>query len=96
MIKRLRAALAAWADVHLVADWRRWWKLWSVQLGLALGALVALFGDPQTWVSIAQDLYSIPPEYRWFVPRIVGFAIGFAPTILRLWNQAKPKGQCGG
>jgi hypothetical protein len=68
------------------------WTFTSVHYVLVLGAITTYFSEPSNWSSLASTFYSIPPEYRGFVPPALGFLVGIVPVVLRLWNQGKKNG----
>ena len=74
---------------HLVDDARQCWTWASIHWALLLGAVTTYFSEPSNWSSLASTFYSIPPEYRVFVPPAFGFLVAVIPIALRLWKQGK-------
>lgn len=74
---------------HMVDDANNAWTWASIHCALIMGVITAYFSEPANWSSLASTFYSVPPEYRAFVPPILGFIVAFIPTALRLWKQGK-------
>ena len=75
---------------RLVSNWRSAHKWWSVRLAALSGLLATIAGyllDPATILMAINLLYAMPPEYRWFIPPMAGFAIAAVPIFVRLWKQ---------
>jgi hypothetical protein len=77
---------------HLVDDVRRVWTWATTYWHLIFGAVTAYCADPSNWSAISSTFYSIPAEYRMFVPYGVGFFIGVIPILLRIWKQPRRNG----
>lgn len=79
MVKR---AVVSWADRHLIPDWRRAYRLWSVQIEGAFG----LFGILATALTLISDrAQEALGTWRFFLIFVVASAI---KLFLRLWKQA--------
>src|SRR5690606_34890708 len=94
LFRQPRTALGraiAWIRSRLVDDWNQALRWWSVRLALLGGLIVGLVTDPGNALMIVNLLYSMPPEYRWFVSPVVGFAVAAIPILLRLWKQPQDK-----
>lgn len=74
---------------RFVDNWADCWRWASVRLAVVFGAVVAYFSEPSNWASMASAFYEISPEYRWFVPPLLGFAVAFVPIVLRIWEQGQ-------
>lgn len=85
-----RTRFTAWADAHLIPEWRSFWKLWSVRLVIPFGLLGSYFGDPANSAAWTATLYGLPPEYRKLIPGGLFIFFAFVPFIVRLWSQRKP------
>lgn len=83
--------LSLWLDAHLVPEWRKAWKLWSVRLAGFFGLIGAYFSDPNNAAMWTNALYGIPAEYRKLIPGVMFLVLAFVPTIVRLWSQRKIK-----
>jgi hypothetical protein len=77
---------------HLVDDVRDCWKWASVHWAIIVGGVTTYFAEPSNWSTVASTFYSIPPEYRMFVPPAFGFLVAVVPVLLRVWNQGKKNG----
>lgn len=76
-----------WRDQKLVPEWRAWWKLWSMRLGLiATAALTYLLAAPD---ALQSALNALPPDIRATLPVWVGPLCFGALFVARFWNQAK-------
>lgn len=85
----VRARFVAWADVHLVPQWRCFWKMWSVRLAGLFGLLGAFFADPNNAAMWTGALYGLPPEVRKILPGAVFLLLAAVPTAVRLLRQKK-------
>jgi hypothetical protein len=85
----LRARVTAWADAHLIPEWRWPWKIWSIAIAPVFGLIVAYFSDPGNAAAWVSTLYGMPPEIRKLIPGVVFLVLTFVPTIVRLWSQRK-------
>jgi hypothetical protein len=83
--------LTLWLDIHLIPQWRQFWKLWSVRLAALFGLIGAYFSDPTNAAMWTNTLYGIPPEYRKLLPGAVFLVLAFVPTAIRLVCQKKLK-----
>lgn len=90
----LRTSATAWADAHLIPQWRAAFKLWSVRLAGLFGLIGAYFSDPANAAAWITTLYGIPPEFRKFIPVAAFFLLAAIPTVVRLWSQSKKKPPC--
>lgn len=78
--------IKTWCDTHLIAQWRVWWKLWSMRFA-------ALFSLLLTYLTIVPSAFSdavgyFPPWLRDSLPVWVGPAtLGFL-FLVRFWDQA--------
>ena len=43
MEEAMRDKLVAWADAHLVANWRQWHRLWSVRIAIFWTVIEAVY-----------------------------------------------------
>lgn len=76
------ARITAWADNHLVPEWRKGWRFISVQAaGIQAAVLV-------TWATLPDDLKQALPG--WLLPMIAGFVL-VVGTIGVFINQKKLK-----
>ncbi len=68
--------------MKLIPQWRRWWKMNSVQIFGLIAALAA------AWTQLPADVKAmIPPDVRGYI--IMGLAVGGA--VLRLRDQGIAK-----
>lgn len=67
MLAVARAKFMAWADVHLVPEWRRAYHFFSLQ-SAAVQAAVLL-----TWGTMPDDMKTSLPS--WLLPMIAGFVL---------------------
>lgn len=76
----LRAHLTAWADAHLVPQWRKGWRFISVQAAaLNVAVLTA-------WASMPDDLKQALPS--WLLPALAGGVL-FIGAAGAFYNQKK-------
>lgn len=70
-----------------LAECREWWRLHSVKLAAAAGAIGAfLTGNPDVIMAIVGFL-PVDPVTRAIYAAIAGLAIFLVPTAVRLWPQ---------
>lgn len=72
---------------HLVDDVEDCWRWASVHVAIISGGIAAYCADPNNWSGISGTLYSIPAEYRAFIPPALGFVVAFVPIAMRCWKQ---------
>jgi hypothetical protein len=76
-----------WLDKHLVPEWRKFWKRWSVWLGAAAGAgATAMTAQPDILFAILGFIPADPTQ-RALAAVGIGIAVWFAPTITVLIRQ---------
>lgn len=77
----------SWLDAKLVPQWRIWWKLHSIQLGIVVSAAFsAFFADPQVLV---YWIHQLPPAIQTSLPFWVGPAVAVLIFLARFWDQHK-------
>lgn len=67
MLKAARAAIAAWADVHLIPHWRHAYKFFSVQSAAVQAAVLV------GWAQMPDDMKQALPS--WLLPGIAMFVL---------------------
>lgn len=81
-----------WLDKHLVPEWRKAWKRWSVQFAAlpatAVGAIVA---QPNVLFTVLNYLPADPVQ-RALAAIGIALFVWFAPTILVLLRQGNLAG----
>lgn len=76
-----------WLDTKLVPQWRMWWKLYSVQIGLLVSAAITAFmADPAQLVIWINQL---PPSIRNSLPYWTGPLVAIIIFLARFWDQHK-------
>lgn len=77
----------AWINAKLVPQWRIWWKLHSIQLGIVVSAAFSAFlADPSQLVNWINQL---PPAIRDSLPYWVGPLAAVLIFLARFWDQHK-------
>lgn len=79
----MRAQITAWADAHLVPEWRKGYKFISVQAAAINAAFLV------AWASMPDDLKTQLPS--WLLPFIAGVVLAIG-TVGAFINQKKLKG----
>ena len=77
--------------LHLIEDWRNFWRFWSVRLGIvgsAVTAVLIAFPDValSAWAMMPADLKAVIPER--YMP-LIGVGIFVASLIARAIKQSK-------
>jgi phosphotransferase system glucose/maltose/N-acetylglucosamine-specific IIC component len=76
-----------WLDTHLVPEWRKAWKRWSVWLGALAGSgVTTMLAQPQVMFTVLNYLPADPTQ-RALAALGIGLAVWFAPTITVLLRQ---------
>lgn len=74
-----------WLNARMVPEWRIWWKMHSIQLGMAATALLTyLAANPDAWT---QFVAKLPPEIASTIPVWVGTVVGGTIFFARFWKQ---------
>lgn len=81
MVEAAKSSLAAWADKHLIPEWRQSTKLWTVQLDIFIsigGTLITLL------TLMSENVQNILGPWKFAIIFAVVSAVRLG---LRLWKQ---------
>lgn len=79
--------MIAWLNAKLVPQWRIWWKLHSIQLGLLVSAAITAFvADPS---QLIVWIHKLPPAVQDSLPYWTGPLVGVIIFLVRFWDQHK-------
>lgn len=77
--------------IKLIANWRSFWRFWSIQLGVigsAVTGILVAFPDLalETWQTLPEELKQTIPEH--YTP-LIGVVVFVLSLIARMLKQAK-------
>lgn len=73
--------------MKFVAEFRHWWKYWSVRLAILAGIVAgAMTAFPQVFLGLVAY---VPVEYRPVASVFVAILVAGVPTLVRMIPQAK-------
>lgn len=79
--------MLAWLNSKLTPEWRKWWKLRSIQLGVLFTAVITyLAANPDAWTKFVAQL---PPAIANTIPAWVGTFAAAAIFFARFWRQSQ-------
>lgn len=81
--------IALWVQTNFVPEVRVWWKLHSIQLGVAATAgLTYLAANPDAWTKFVAQL---PPSIASSIPAWVGTVAAVTIFLARFWRQGNDR-----
>lgn len=76
-----------WLNTKLVPQWRIWWKLHSIQLGIIVSAAFSAFlADP---AQLVVWIHQLPPAVQASLPYWFGPFVAVLIFLARFWDQHK-------